>query len=298
MTCASDLQRVNRAVDYIVGNLARPLSLQEVAAVAGLSSFYFHRVFKAVLGQTLKQFVRRQRLERALQLMTHAPRRTLTTVALDCGFGSSSDFSRCFRQRFGVAPSAFELAAFRRARRAVFDEAMAALGAPAAAPAEAGDNPDGFRVQLRDLPQRTVAYLRVLDPYRPGVVQAACERLVDWARRHGAAGGQWLGYMWDDPELVAMADCRYDVAVVVDSVEPAGEIGRQVFPPMRVAELAVRGDIALETRALDWLHKTWLPRSGHVPDAWPVFEARVGLPFAHGPEQFELACQLPVRRAR
>jgi hypothetical protein len=41
-------------------------------------------VFKAFLGETLNQFVKRQRLERALFLMSHAPRRSLTDVALDC----------------------------------------------------------------------------------------------------------------------------------------------------------------------------------------------------------------------
>jgi AraC family transcriptional regulator len=115
--------------------------------------------------------------------------------------------------------------------------------------------------------------------------------------QRGLADGQWLGYMWEEPEIVALADCRYDVALVVDDVEPAGEIGRFEFPPMRVAEVAVRGDLALEARAIDWLYKTWLPRSGYVPDDQPAFESWIGRPFAHGSEYFEIACQLPVRLA-
>lgn len=296
VACASDLQRVNRAVDHILRELAQPLSLQAVAAVAGLSPFHFHRVFKAVLGETLKQFVRRQRLERALHQMSHAQPRSLTALALDCGFGSSSAFSRSFRQHFGVPPSAFELLSWRQQRRTAFDDAMAALGAATAAAPQAG--PEDFAVQLRDLPARTVAYIRVLDPYRPEVVPAACQRLLAWAEREGLAEGQWLGASWDDPELVAMADCRYDVALVVPALQPAGEIGRQVFPPMRVAEVLVRGDIAQLTRALDWLYKTWLPQSGYVPDELPAFEAWIGKPYAHGLEYFELACQLPVKPAR
>ncbi len=93
------------------------------------------------------------------------------------------------------------------------------------------------------------------------------------------------------------AHCRYDVALVVDDVEPAGEIGRFDFPPMRVAEVVLSGDLALEARAIDWLYKTWLPRSGCVPDDQPTFEAWIGRPFAHGSGHFELACQLPVRPA-
>ena len=59
------VERVNRAIDHIVRNLAQPLRLEEVSEAAGFSPFHFHRVFKALLGETLNQFVKRQRLERA-----------------------------------------------------------------------------------------------------------------------------------------------------------------------------------------------------------------------------------------
>lgn len=291
--------RIDRAIDLVVRDLARPLSLPDVAAAAGLSPYHFHRLFKAAVGETLHQFVKRLRLERALFLMSHAPRRSLTEVALDCGFSSSSDFSRSFRQHFGQAPRRFDLQAFREARRADFDRLLA--GAPAvpraAWPAPAAPA-DGFELRLRDLPARSVAYVRVLDPYRPGVVQAAYARLLDWALPRGLADGCWLGYMWDEPEVVALANCRYDAALVIDDgVDPGPGIGRYRFPPMRVAEVQVRGDLQLEVRALDWLYKTWLPASGHVPDDQPAFEAWIGRPFAHGDAHFELACQLPVRPA-
>ena len=294
---ASYVARVNRAIDHIMVDLSRPLRLEEVAAVAGFSTFHFHRVFKALIGETLNQFVKRQRLERALYRMSHEPRRRLTEIALDCGFASSSEFSRSFKQHYGAAPSAFDLKAFRTMRRDEFEQ----LAAPAPESRRLrklppGSNPDGFEVLLRDLPARTVAYLRVLDPYREGVVQAACERLLNWADNRGLADGQWLGYMWEEPEIVALPQCRYDVALVVDDIEAEGEIGRFEFPPMRVAEVTIRGDINLEVRALDWLYTDWLPRSGYVPDHQPCFESWIGRPFAHGNAYFELNCQLPVRR--
>lgn len=296
--CADYVERVNRAIDHIVRNLAQPLRLEEVSEAACFSPFHFHRIFKALLGETLNQFVKRQRLERALYLVSHAPKRSLTDVALDCGFSSSSDFSRSFKQRYGTAPSVFDLATFRNSRREEFERVMSSQeGGSRFTSLPAGQNPDGFEVQLRNLPARTVAYIRVLDPYRAGVAQAACERLLAWAIERKLADGQWLGYMWDEPEIVALKDCRYDVALVVDDVEPAGEIGRFEFPPMRVAEVVLSGNIELETRAIDWLYNTWLPHSGFVPDDQPAFEAWIGRPFAHGATHFEIACQLPVRPA-
>jgi AraC family transcriptional regulator len=292
------VERVNRAIDYIVDNLAEPLRLAEISNAAGFSPFHFHRVFKSLVGETLNQFVKRLRLERALYLMSHAPNRSLTDVALQCGFSSSSDFSRSFKQYYDAAPSVFDLEAFRNSRREAFDRIFSDHeGGRRFTRLPAGQNPDGFRVQLRDLPARTVAYIRVFDPYREGVAQAACERLLAWAVERGLADGQWLGYMWEEPEIVALEHCRYDVALVVDDVEPAGEIGRFEFPPMRVAEVAVSGGLELEARAIDWLYQTWLPRSGFVPDDQPAFEAWIGRPFAHGTEHFTIACQLPVKPA-
>jgi len=301
------VERVNRAIDHIVRNLAEPLRLEDVSEAADFSPFHFHRVFKSLVGETLNQFVKRLRLERALYLMSHAPSRSLTDVAFRCGFSSSSDFSRSFKQCYGAAPSVFDVETLRSSRREEFERVLSSQeGGHRFTTLSADQNPDGpdeFEARLRSLPARTVAYIRVFDPYREGVVQAASERLLAWAIEHGLADGQWLGYMWDEPEIVALKDCRYDVAVVLDGVDDVedvdygGEIGCFGFPPMRVAEVVVIGGIELEMRAIDWLYETWLPRSGFVPDDQPAFEAWIGRPFAHGHEHFTIACQLPVKPA-
>lgn len=201
------VQRVNQAIDHVLSNLGEPLSLEVVAQAAGTSPFHFHRIFRSLVGETLGQFVKRLRLERALFMLSHGPRHSLTDVALACGFGSSSDFSRSFKQRYGVAPSAFDLEAFRAARR---EDWQAVITDPRQRhrldPLPPGENPDGFEVQLRRLQARRVAYLRVRDPYHPDVVPRAAERMTAWAEARGLADGQWLGYMWDDPELVAHQD--------------------------------------------------------------------------------------------
>jgi AraC family transcriptional regulator len=289
--------RVNRAIDYILENLERPLRLEEVARSACFSPFHFHRVFHSILGETLGQFVKRVRLERALRMLSHQSELSLTEVALACGFGSPSDFSRSFKQHYGVPPSLFDVSVFRERRR---QDWQAAIEDPVLRHRldrlPPGENPDDFEVRVRHLPSRRVAYVRVLDPYRPDAVVGAAERLVAWARERGLEGGQWLGYMWDDPEIVAHPDCRYDVGVEVTAAEPEGEVGVIDFPETSIAEVELRGAIDLEMRALDWLWGTWLPNSGYVPTDQPCFEAWIGLPFAHGTEHFELRLQIPVER--
>ena len=294
--------RVNRAIDFILQHLDQPLKLEVVAKAAFFSPFHFHRIFRLLIGESINEFVKRVRLERAVALMsrksaTERRQPSLTDIAFACGFASSSDFSRCFKQRYGAAASRFDVESFRVKRR---EEWLNAVKDPKQRNLlkrlKPGLNPDGFKVHLRRLPSRTVAYIRVINSFREGAVSGAAERLMHWADARGLAGGQWLGYMWDDPEIVAFQKCRYDVGLEVPDMVPEGEVGRFQFPAMQVAEVEIRGQIDLEMRALDWLYGTWLPQSGFVPTEQPCFEAWIGRPFAHGTSHFELRIQMPVER--
>jgi AraC family transcriptional regulator len=295
--------RINRAIDHIVARLDEPLTLHDVARAAHVSPFHFHRLFRAATGETLNQFITRLRLEKALSLAARRQTSRWTEVALAAGFASLSDFSRCFKQRYGVAPSRFDLAANRARQR----EALRATVPERSEPLQRNlGNPDRFEVTLRDIPAFSVAYLRVPDSYREGAVPAAARRLVEWAEARGMGDNAWFGYMWDDPEVVALADCRYDVAVQLSRSTASdgmngmnktnGTIGRYDFPAMRVAQIDVRGSLELELRALEWLFDRWLPASGYLPADLPCFEAWIGRPYAHGLEHFELFVWLPVVR--
>lgn len=287
--------RVNRAIDHVTRNLAEPLKLEDVARAACFSSYHFHRIFRALMGETLASFVRRVRLERAVYLLSHRRGATLTEIALACGFSSSSDFSRSFRRHYGVAPRRFDLERWRRAGRDALQASLAPRDGPDGRLPPPAEDPGGFAVTLRDLPARHVAYIRVHKPYEGDHVVRAVERLMAWAEARGLADGQWLGYQWEDPEIVPLDQCRYDVGLEVPGATRAeGEVIVAGFPACRIAEIDIAGPIEVEMRALDWLYRSWLPGSGYAPAHLPGFEAWNGRPFAHGMEHFEVRLQLPV----
>ena len=283
-TRRSYVDRINRAVDHITANLALPIQLDDVARVAGFSPYHFHRIFSAAMGETLSTFIKRVRLERALYLMSHRSTANLNEIALACGFASSSDFSRSFRAQYGVSPRNFDLATFRQSNREVLIADRVAVKASHA-----------FDVTVRQLPERYVAYMRVHRPYEgDGVVQAAA-RMIEWAEARGLADGQWLGYQWDDPEIVPLEKCRYDMGVEVPAaVDVASDVGITTFAASAAAEIDIKGGVEIELAALHWLFFEWLPSSGYAPAHQPMFEAFNGRPFAHGMEHFELRVQLPV----
>ncbi|PYJ16799.1 MAG: hypothetical protein DME94_04430 [Verrucomicrobia bacterium] len=62
--------RINRAINFVLNNLDRPIRLEQVARVACFSPFHFHRIFRSLIGESLNEFVKRVRLERALAMMS------------------------------------------------------------------------------------------------------------------------------------------------------------------------------------------------------------------------------------
>src|SRR5579863_837852 len=100
-------RRINRVVDYISRNLSAPLTLDSLADVAAFSPFHFHRVFKSFSGENLSNFTQQIRLESAARSLLHSPRREITEIALDCGFGSSSAFAHAFKKHFRMSATQF-----------------------------------------------------------------------------------------------------------------------------------------------------------------------------------------------
>ena len=97
-----------RVLDHVEACLDRPLSLGELAEVAGLSSSHFARAFRATVGETPHRLVMRRRVEYARTLLLAKDRSTSPAeAAFRAGFSSQSHLTRCFREVLGQTPGAF-----------------------------------------------------------------------------------------------------------------------------------------------------------------------------------------------
>src|SRR4029078_2790081 len=92
-----------KALWYIESHLAEPLTLDDVAGVAGVSRFHLVRAFATATGISVMRYVRCRRLSKAAQaLAAGAP--DILTLALEADYGSHEAFTRAFRDHFGVTP--------------------------------------------------------------------------------------------------------------------------------------------------------------------------------------------------
>jgi AraC-like DNA-binding protein len=95
-------RRIARACEAMRTNLSADQSLVSVAREAGMSSFYFARVFRELVGMTPHQYLLRARLANAARMLRGGA--SVTDAALLSGFNNLSHFSRMFRRYFRVAP--------------------------------------------------------------------------------------------------------------------------------------------------------------------------------------------------
>jgi AraC family transcriptional regulator len=106
-------EAVERACDFLVKNYRSPVSVQRVAAAAGLSPSRLAQVFPRIVGMPIHRYLNELRLRRAVDLL-EGGRDSLTDLALELGFSSHSHFTFAFRREFGVAPSEWRRDAVRR----------------------------------------------------------------------------------------------------------------------------------------------------------------------------------------
>ena len=96
---------VGRALWFIESHFAEDISLETIAAMAGVSRYHLSRAFGYCTGRSIMRYVRARRLtEAAHALVDGAP--DILTVALDAGYGSHEAFTRAFREQFGLTPEA------------------------------------------------------------------------------------------------------------------------------------------------------------------------------------------------
>jgi AraC family transcriptional regulator len=215
-TASDHRQRILRVQVHLQQNLDAPLNVEQLAQVAALSPFHFHRVFRGIVGESVMDHVRRLRLERAAGRLrfSDAP---VVEVALEAAYESHEAFTRAFRAQFSLSPSAFR----NRATR------TRSMPAPGALPTRAAR----LLAHVRRRPAVRVAFRRHVGPYDQ--VGEAWRQLFGWARSRALIinSASTFGLSYDDPEITPAEHVRYDACLEVDdSVKPDGEMAIQEVP--------------------------------------------------------------------
>ncbi|MBU1565719.1 MAG: AraC family transcriptional regulator [Proteobacteria bacterium] len=295
-------RRICLAMNFICDNLGREMTLEEIAKSAAFSMFHFHRIFKTVVGETVAEFTRRLRLEMAANKLLLDRHGLITDIALDCGFSSSQNFAKAFRQYFGLTPSAYRKS--KNCHIVSKGENAASLRSgyildPVFIDSKNSANQGGLTMhaEVREMPEYYVAYVRKMGPYGKETCEQAFAELMQWAGPEGhLASGVLLAIYWDNPEVTAPEKCRVDACVgVAKNTATRGQIGMQTISggPHAVCRFELRDDGFHQA----WEDAfVWLVNSGYECDDRPSYELYHNTAEEHPEGKWIIDICIPLRK--
>ena len=285
-------RRIARVVEAILLEPGAPHTLESLAAVALLSPFHFHRVYRALTGESVVETVQRLRLAPAPQRRTDAAA-SVTTGAHDAGYNSPQAFARAFRGFTGVSPSEF------KARQKHLAAASANRSAGARHETARHDTPAPAlpAVELMEIAPFDVLSLRHDGPvatigqtFRTLMSVLHCDEHAELDQR--------VGICVRDP--AAKDAFSYRAALVAGPHAVPAEAGA-VVEPLRLegglyAVHRLIGPYALIAPTFRALYGGWLPHSGYARDRRPALELYRN-PLVAGLQQTSVTdLMIPIRK--
>lgn len=274
--------RVQRAIAHMAANLDRDLDLETLSAVACFSPHHFHRIYRAVTGETTAETVRRLRLNRAAASLIQGTD-PIAAVARRAGYGSVEAFTRAFAGMYGITPGAY------RRRGRLIDPVPTT---------RTDEDRTMYDVTIDATPALRLAGLDHRGPYT--AIGATFDRLSAWAgpRRLIGPGTRFLGLYLDDPETVPAERLRSVAAMTVGpEVAADGEVRILTLDAGPFARIVHKGPYAELEGAYRWLYRDWLPSSGREPADAPCFEEYLNDCRALPPAEWLTAIHLPLKAA-
>jgi AraC family transcriptional regulator len=277
--------RIDRVLQYIDDNLKNKISLAEVAEVSHFSAFHFHRIFSAILDETVNDYIARRRLECAVNLLIFKKELSITQVALDSGFSSSANFSKAIKLHFGFSPS--EIRNPDKIKDSKIGKISSKYGKefhpldlyPNRITNDVINDSNvkdiDMNVEVKELSHQRVCTFASQGGYAPEAIYGAWDTLITWASNHGIKAEQQtrFAFAFDNPAITPMDKCRYDASIVIPSDMPVNlPFEESEIPAGKYAVLYYKGSPEETLNAQMSIYSDWLLNSGFEPDDFPLLE--------------------------
>ena len=271
-------KRIMRVLTYMHENLAEDLSLDQLAEVAAMSRFHWHRVFHAMTGETCAQSVRRLKMFRAACRLV-CKDWPVAKIASLVGYANVNSFSRAFNDEMGASPVLF------RKRGTLV---------PQMKPKPKGKQ-TMFDIKIQVVSPRRLAALEHKGDYSK--VGSCFEKLSEmasstnlWPQTHGM-----VGVYYHDPNVVAEKDLRCHAGLMLNegADAPAGLEEVSLIGGMH-AVLSYKGPYDSIAVAYNHLFGNWLPESGREPADAPCYDVYLNDPADTEPSELLTEIYLPL----
>ncbi|PKP00896.1 MAG: AraC family transcriptional regulator [Bacteroidetes bacterium HGW-Bacteroidetes-6] len=298
------ISRINRVKDYIDDNLREPLSINQIASIAGFSPFHFHRIFSALCGETLNGYIRRIRAEKAARMLISFPEMPVVEISELCGYTSMSVFCRTFKDIFGVNAGDFrtkKTEEVSKIRQSLSKKSQFSIEEDSdlcfIKPNEERKQFMKTNIEVKTMPALKLLYVRHTGAFDQ--IGMAYGKLMQWAGPRGllqSPNFKTATVYHDDPAITKIENLRQSACITIDrDVKGEGEIGRLDLPANLCAvgrfEIGVDGfSDAWNTMCL------WLTESGFQPGEGLPYELYYNNQEEHPEKKFILDICIPVKK--
>ena len=98
------IEGIQESIDFMERNMTEALDIEEIAGTAALSPFYYQRIFGALCGMTVGEYIRARRMTLAAQDLAGTDARVID-AAITYGYDSPDSFAKAFQRFHGITPS-------------------------------------------------------------------------------------------------------------------------------------------------------------------------------------------------
>lgn len=262
-------RRVQRAVAFIEDHLDEPVTLDQIAAAAGVSRFALHRMFRASVGESLKRYVLKRRLTVAAEALAQTERGILR-IALEAGFRSQEAFTRAFRAQFDVTPGRYRRDPASRRRP----------GLPRPRPETLDHRHAGVshepRIVTRERPLTVLGWGVAADFEDDTPIAAVWDRVLEAVQP--GDGVELIGVAQASHPAIALDEAAGECLAYVAGVEAchwpsaATEPLTIVVPPGLYAVFEHRGPLERVVDTVNYAWASWLPRGEYAKSERPDLE--------------------------
>ncbi len=273
-------QRVDAVIAYIHAHLADPLNSDTLAEVAHLSPYHWHRIYKAVTGESAMTTVKRSRMHKAAAELLRTDL-SIQAIGQSVGYPRLHSFNRTFKAYYGMAPGQFRHANSRNTDSAISTSAF---------------NPARYQVTLDTKPDMHLIGLWHQGDFME--IGRTFEAVMAQCSIHGLIETEPVtaGVYYSDPEVTGVDALRSFAGVsVAADINPPDELQKIIYPGGRFASMIHTGPYALLNQSYHWLFGCWLPASNEAVKDQPCCEIYLNAPVQTDPSELRTAICLPIQ---
>ncbi len=295
------INRINLVWDYVEANMNKELSLESLSRIAMFSPFHFHRIFYAFTGESLNDFVKRKRIEKAATLLISNPDDSISEIAYYCGFNSASVFCRNFKSHFGKSAKEYRNKYFAKKSKnnqlESKDSQLPSFAYNYICDVESLKNIImTTKIEIKEMPSMNLVYFRHMGDFEK--IGEAYGKLKQWAGPRGLLRNPNLKTVTvyhDDPNVTKIENVRQSACISVDSpVKTKGEFGNLTIPKGKY----VVGSFEIDATQFgeSWNSVClWLTESGYQPDDKNTYELYHNNHEEHPEKKFIVDICIPVK---